>query len=165
MTSDFVMKILKDCRNGRAADIKGLKSEYLKYGEVVADCVADLANRIFDSCDIPDLFRHGLITPIHKGQDKPLNLQFFYRRITISSSLGQIIDKLHLELSKDDILPQQNPLQRSFTSKTSPPNGSLLFAGPICESLDLKSPLKEIFIDATQAFDRVWHDSMLVKIV
>ena len=137
----------------------------------MADCIADLASRIFDICDIPDLFRHVLITPIHKGQDKPLNLPNSYRRIrissnfgqiieklhlelriTISSNLGQIIEKLHSELSKDDVLPQQNPLQRGLTSKTSPSNGSLLFTEAICESPDLKSPLKAIFIDSTQAF-------------
>ena len=67
-------------------------------------------------------------------------------------------------MSKDDILPRQNPLQRGFTSKTSPSNGSLLLTEAISESIDMKHRLNAIFVDATQAFDRVWHDSMLVKL-
>ena len=92
--------------------------------------------------------------------DKPNS----YRRITVASNLGRIVEKVHLELSKDDILPSQNPLQRGFTSKTSPSNGSLLLTEAIGESLDRKQELNVIFVDATQAFDRVWHDSMLVKL-
>ena len=87
-----------------------------------------------------------------------------YRRITVASNLGRVVEKIHLELPKDDILPSQNPLQRGFTSKTSPSNGSLLLTEAISESLDMKHRLNAIFVDATQAFDRVWHDSMLVKL-
>ena len=71
---------------------------------------------------------------------------------------------LILELSKDDILPRQNSLQRGLTSKTSPSNGSLFLTEAISESIDMKQRLRAIFVDATQAFDRVWHGPMLVKL-
>ena len=61
-------------------------------------------------CDIPDLFRHGLIAA-DKGQGNPLNLPNSYRRITVYSNLGQIIETLHLQLTKYNILSQQNPMQ------------------------------------------------------
>ena len=92
--------------------------------------------------------------------DKPNS----YRRITVASNLGRVVEKVHLELSKDDILPRQNPLQRGFSSKTSPSNGSLLLTGAFSESLDKKQNLNAMFVDATQAFDKVWHDSVLVKL-
>ena len=81
-----------------------------------------------NSCEIPNLFKHGLITPIYKGQDKPIEMPNSYRRITVASNLGQVIEKVHfnLEISEDEILPHQNPLQRGFTSGISPSNGSLL---------------------------------------
>ena len=52
-------------------------------------------------------------------------------------------------------LLSQNPLQRGFTNKTSPSNGSLLLTEAIGESLDRKQELNVIFVDATQAFERV----------
>ena len=69
-----------------------------------------------------------------------------------------------MQLYLDDILPSQNPIQRGFTSRTSPSNGSLLLTEAIGESLDKKQELNVFFVDATQAFDRVWHDSVLVKL-
>ena len=50
------------------------------------------------------LLKHDLITPVHKGHDKPMDKPNSYRRITVASNLGRIVEKVHLELSKDDIL-------------------------------------------------------------
>ena len=137
----------------------------LKFGgNALLEHVTKLTKRNINSCEIPNLFKHGLITPVHKGHDKPMDKPNSYRRITEASNLGRIVEKVHLELSKGDILPSQNPLQRGFTSRTSPLNGSLVLTEAIGESLDRKQELNVIFVDATQAFDRVWHDSMLVKL-
>ena len=108
-----------------------------------------LQNWPVDTCEIPTLFKHGLITPVHKGNDKPLDKPNSYRRITVASNLGRVIEKLHLELSKDDILHRQNPLQCGLTSKTSPSNGSLLLTEAISESIDTKQSLNALFVDAT----------------
>ncbi|MEW8546489.1 MAG: reverse transcriptase domain-containing protein, partial [Candidatus Thiodiazotropha sp.] len=50
------------------------------------------------------------------------------------------------------------------TKDTSPTCGSLLLTEAIAESVDLGKPLYTAFIDASKAFDVVWHDSMLVKL-
>ena len=162
---DLVRTVLKQSKCGKAADIRGLQTEHIKFGgDALIEHVTKLTSRIINTCEIPNLFKHGLITPVYKGNDKPLDKPNSYRRITVASNLGRVIEKVHLELSKDDILPRQNPLQRGFTSKTSPSNGSLLLTEAISESIDKKQNLNAIFVDATQAFDKVWHDSMLVKL-
>ena len=58
----------------------------------------------------------------------------------------------------------QNKLQRGFTKDTSPTRGSLLLTETIAESIDIGKSLYTAFIDASKAFDIVWHDSMLVKL-
>ena len=58
----------------------------------------------------------------------------------------------------------QNKLQRGFTKDTSPTCGSLLLTEAIAESIEIGKPLYTAFIDASKAFDVVWHDSMLVKL-
>ena len=121
---ELVHKIISGFRNGKAADIKEL-SEHLKYGgEAVINYASVLAERILNTCEIPNLFKHRLITPIYKSHDKPVEMPNSYRRITVAINLGQIIENIHLELSKDEFLPHQYPLQRGFTSGMSPSNGS-----------------------------------------
>ena len=161
----MVRTVIKQSKCGKAADIRGLQTEHIKFGgDALMEHVTKLTSRIINTCEIPNLFKHGLITPVYKGNDKPLDKPNSYRRITVASNLGRVVEKVHLELSKDDILPSQNPLQRGFTSKTSPSNGSMVLTEAISESLDKKQNLNAIFVDATQAFDKVWHDSMLVKL-
>ena len=58
----------------------------------------------------------------------------------------------------------QSKLQRGFTKDTSSTCGSLLLTEAIAESVDNGKPLYTAFIDASKAFDVVWHDSMLVKL-
>ena len=58
----------------------------------------------------------------------------------------------------------QNRLQRGFTKDTSPACGSLLLTEAIAESIYGGKPLYTAFIDASKAFDVVWHESMLVKL-
>ena len=165
VSGDIGRTVIKQSKSGKAADIRGLQTEHLKFGgDALMEYVTKLTSRILNTCEIPNLFKHGLITPAHKGNDKPLDTPNSYRRITVASNLGRVVEKIHLELSKDDILPRQNPLHRGFTSKTLPSNGSLLLTEAISESIDMKHRLNAIFVDATQAFDRVWHDSMLVKL-
>ena len=75
---------------------------------------------------------------MNKDSDTPLDKPVLYRRITIASNLGRIVEKKHLELSKEDILPRQYPLQRGFTRKTSSSNGSLLLTEATSESIYMK---------------------------
>ena len=58
----------------------------------------------------------------------------------------------------------QNSLQRGFTKGTSPLYTALLLTEAIAESKDLKQPLFSAFLDASKAFDVVWHNSMLRKL-
>ena len=56
-------------------------------------------------------------------------------------------------------------LLNSFTSRTSPSVaiGSMLTKA-IRESKDIKQSLNVLFADATQAFDRSWHDSIILNV-
>ena len=94
---DLVRSVIKHSKSSKAADIRGLQTEHLKFGgEVLIDFVTKLASRIINTCEIPTLFKHGLITPVHKGNDKPLDKPNYYRRITVASNLGRVMEKLHL---------------------------------------------------------------------
>ena len=56
-------------------------------------------------------------------------------------------------------------LLNSFTSRTSPSVAiGKMLTETIRESKDIKQSLIVLFADATQAFDRSWHDSMLLNV-
>ena len=59
---------------------------------------------------------------------------------------------------------QQSRLQRGFTKNVPPTNAGLIFTEMIAEAEDEKYPLYAVFIDASKAFDVVWHASLLRRL-
>ncbi|MEW8546332.1 MAG: reverse transcriptase family protein [Candidatus Thiodiazotropha sp.] len=160
-----VTKAIQMMKNNKAADMSGLTAEHIKYGgDVLAGCLTSLVNKILRTGKIPEIFKQGVITPVYKKQGKPVNDPNSYRRITITSIVGKLVEKIHLDSVTDLLSTVQNKLQRGFTKDTSPAFGSLLLTEVIAESADIGRPLFTTFIDANKAFDVVWHDSMLVKL-
>ncbi|VDI67737.1 Hypothetical predicted protein [Mytilus galloprovincialis] len=100
-----------------------------------------------------DLLKRGIATPENKRKGKPLDDPNSYRKITVTSILNKILEKLYLEKKDETFKNAQSPLQRGFTK------GIL-----IAEAQDLHRPLYVAFLDAQKAFDLVWHSSLLRKL-
>ena len=165
VSREQVIKTIKSMKNNKAADMSGLTAEHIKFGgDVLVDCLTSVVNDILKSGKIPDVFKQGVITPVYKKQGKPANDPNSYRRITITSIVGKLVEKIHLDSVTEMLSKVQSKLQRGFTKDTSPSFGSLILTEAIAESIDNGKPLFTTFIDATKAFDVVWHDSMLVKL-
>ena len=143
-------------KNNKAADKEGLTAENFKYGgDSILETVTDTVNGIMNSGKIPNVFKERLITPVYKKQET--SDPNSYRRITITSILRKLVEKVHLNLVQNILDVAQDQLQRGLTKDTSPTCGSLLLTEAIAESIDIGKPLCTAFIV-------VWHDSMLVKL-
>ena len=165
ISTNDVQKVINSMKNSKAADKEGLTAEHFKYGgDSLVQTVTNVVEDIMNGNEIPKIFKEGLITPIYKKQGKPTYDPNSYRRITITSILGKITEKVHLNLVNNMLDEAQSKLQRGFTKDTSSTCGSLLLTEAIAESVDNGKPLYTAFIDASKAFDVVWHDSMLVKL-
>ncbi|CAG2213888.1 unnamed protein product [Mytilus edulis] len=150
---------------GKAADCANLTSEHLKNGgQIVISAVTKLINMIFDVCSIPDLLKLGIATPVYKRKGKPLDDPNSYRKITVTSILNKILEKLYLEKKDETLKNAQSPLQRGFTKGISGLNAALILNELIAEAQDLHRPLYVAFLDAQKAFDLVWHSSLLRKL-
>ena len=155
VSHEQIIKTIKTIKNNKAADMSGLTAEHLKYGcDVLADCLTSVVNDILRSGNIPEIFKQGVITPVYKKQGKPVNDPNSYRRITISSVTGKLVEKVHLDSVTDMLSTVQSKYQRGFTTGTSPSFGSLLTEA-IAESVDIGKPLYTTFIGANKAFDVV----------
>lgn len=82
----------------------------------------------------------------------------------MSSVIGKLFEKVILPKISPLLKESQNPLQRGFSKDVAPTNASLLLTEAIAESLDNNESLYAAFIDASKAFDVVWHESMLRKL-
>jgi hypothetical protein len=74
---------------------------------------------IFEICKLPDIFRLGVVTPCYERKGKPISDPNSYRKITVTSALGRVTEKLHLKHSSHPLDIAQNPLQKGFTRGTS----------------------------------------------
>ena len=106
-------------------------------GDVLANCLNSVVNDILSSGKIPDVFKQGGITPVYKKPGKPINDPNFYRRITITSIVGKLVEKVHLDTVTEMLSKVQNKLHRGFTKDTSPSFGSLTQTDAIAEPIDV----------------------------
>ena len=93
----------------------------------------------------------GIITPgfKKKGSSKsPDN----YRRITVTSLIGKVLEMAMVTPVKLIIGPKLNKLQRGFCDNASAANTGFILSECIAESSDQKKPMYITFLDASKAF-------------
>ena len=156
ISRETVSGIIKTLKNNKAYDGTGISAEHLKYGgRSVSFFIDKVLNRGFRYGKVPEMFKMGYITPINKKQGKPLYDPNSYRKITITSLIGKVLEKYLLDTAFAELEALQNPLQKGFTKGTSATVAALLFTESIAEANDTNTPLYTACIDATKAFDVV----------
>lgn len=162
VTETQVKNAISSLKNKKASDSTGLMSEHLKYcGNKMLTEITKLLNLIFNTCVTPDLLRIGIVSPVYKKKGKPLSDPNSYRKITVTSIIGKLAEKLHLNCTEDRVISTQNALQRGFTSGVSQTKAALIVTEIRAEAIDTDQPIYFGFLDAQKAFDNVWHSSML----
>jgi hypothetical protein len=69
-------------------------------------------NLIFQNAAIPSTLKSGIGCPIFKNGGKLKEDPNSYRRITVTSAIGKILEKLHLSRNQSSIRHQQSYLQK-----------------------------------------------------
>ena len=164
-TESEVKEMLLTLKNGKAADSTGITSEHLKNGgDVIVTVLTKLINNLCKNTSIPDMFKLGLVTPVHKRKGTPLQDPNSYRKITVTNVTSKLFEKLHLKKCEEILTNNQSQLQRGFTKGVSPTNAALIITEIMSESKENKQDIYLAFLDAQKAFDRVWHSSLLRRI-
>lgn len=123
-----------------------------------------ILNSILRLQAIPDEWKRAKIIMIHKT-GKPINEIKSYRPISLLPICNKIFEKLFLRRIKR-VLPQHYlpDHQFGFREKHSPVDQVHRVTNIISSALESKSFCAAAFLDVSQAFDRVWHDGLLVKL-
>ena len=79
-------------------------------------------------------------------------------------SVLYVLEKLIVEPLKATLKPQISKLHRGFCERSSSANTGFLLTEAIAEAKDQNIPLYGAFLDASKAFDVVWHAGMLAKL-
>ena len=164
VTERQVRKHISNLKTKKAADIYGVTGEHLKYAaEEINLIMKSITNKTLFTQKLPHGFKVGKVVPVHKKGKSPLDPNN-YRRITVSSILGKVIEKELAARLKPILKPQHSKLQFGFTERCSPSNCSLLLTEAMAEAKDNGKELFIILMDAKKAFDVVWQESTLVQL-
>jgi hypothetical protein len=166
ITAADVDNAIVKMKNNKAGDERGVTSEHLKFAgprSSLAEVIAKVLNSIVKRKRNPDLFSSGIVHPVPK-KGKDIKHPDSYRRITVTVLMGKIMERITLTTQKAILSQKQNPLQRGFTERASSANAVYILTEATMEAKDNKTPLYVTLLDASKAFDVVWHSSMLVKL-
>ena len=117
------------------------------------------------SGNIPDKMKQGEIITLHKGGRKSKGDPNNYRAITLSSSILKVYEMILLHRCKDKIVKTLSKLQGGFQDQLGCVMTSFTLRECLHHSRELSSGVYLCFLDARQAFDRVWHDGLFYKLL
>ena len=156
-----IAKIVASLKNNKAPDIFGISAEHLKLAshKLIA-ILTTLTNKIFKVGILPECFKLGCIAPVGKKK-KSDRCPDNYRRITITSLVGKVIEMKMIAHTRPPLGEHQSHLQFGFTQKSSPIYAALAITEAMAEAADDKEELSITFLDTSKAFDVVDHKGML----
>ena len=164
-TSELIAKCIMELKIGKAAVMFGITSEHLKHaGPAVAKLIAEIIQNIVNDCVLPPCLKTGVFTSVCKNKNSPQSPDN-NRRITITSLIGKILEKLFVMPTKKILEARLNKLQRGFCNHSSSINTAFLLSESIAEEArDNKEILYTALLDASKAFDIVCHPGMLFSL-
>jgi len=109
---------------------------------------------------VPDTYKLGSICPVLK-KGKPSKQPGSYRRITISSIIGKIVEVYAIEVARDSLNNAQSRFQYGFTKHISPIYAAVLLTEIAGQAKDNGEDLVMLFMDTSKAFDVVDHKCLL----
>lgn len=160
-----IKQIIKNLRNKKAPGedrIQGIVVKKLPNN--VLDCLVDIINSCIHHDYYPDAWKNALVIPIHKPGKKP-ELAASYRPISLLPLFGKLYEKILLTRLHNEgtILCQQE--QFGFRKGHSSCHQLARVIQDVSRQYTRKIPTIMVFLDIEKAFDRVWHDGLVHKLL
>jgi len=148
-------------QNNKASDSAVISAEHLKYADpIISHLISTIANKILESGSVPECLKNGIITPILK-KNKPAKKPDSYRRITVTSIVGKVIEKEILAQTKKTGTSHKSSLQYGFTEGVPPLTAAMVLTEAVQHAHNHQCDVMVIFRDASKAFDVVCHPGLL----
>jgi len=124
--------------------------------------LSHIFNAIFRLSYFPNTWKYSVVILIPKP-NKPPQDPASYRPISLLPTFSKIVEKILLKrlIHIKNIIPHT---QFGFRSKHSTLHQLHRTVDIISSSLEKKQFCTAVFLDISQAFDRVWHDGLMYKL-
>ena len=87
-----IQKAISKLNSGKSADEFGIQAEHLKSaGCHVLPLLVTLFNDIVSNGEVPESFKSGILTPVHKKDKDPTSVDN-YRGITVTAIIGKVFE-------------------------------------------------------------------------
>ena len=107
----------------------------------------------------------GTIITVYKGGKKDKRNPNSYRAITLSSCILKLFEKVLLRRLENNTSLTPHRLQGGFRKGLGCLMSSLSLQECISYANENRSKLYACFLDSRQAFDRVWHQGLVYKLM
>ena len=167
ISSEEILKCIKDMSNGKAAGIDGVVVEMLKSSNhIVVPFLKHLYNTVLSSGNFPKQWCQAVLVPIHKKGNKsdPNN----YRGIALISVLGKIFAKIvnNRLVEWAETCGAQKEEQAGFRKGYSTTDNIFTLQALIQKYCSRKGGrLYTIFVDFSKAFDTIPHSLMFYQLM
>jgi exonuclease III len=167
-TENEVNKAIKHLKNGKASGIDSIKAEMLKSGSAhMLKVITKLFNIIFTSSCFPEAWRESCITGIHKKGDSHVAAN--YRGIAVGSTVCKVFcnvlqNRLVSYIDRKQVI-SSNQIGYRKKCRTS---DHILVLKTIIDKYILKEGRQYLyvcFVDLKSAFDTIWRDAMIYKLL
>ncbi|GBN27536.1 putative RNA-directed DNA polymerase from transposon BS [Araneus ventricosus] len=119
-----------------------------------------------ENCYFPQCWKTAVVVPIPKP-DQDLNLLQNYRPISLLSSLSKVYESVLLKrlnqfLDNNNIIISE---QFGFRKNLSTSHQLLRVTELIFDGFAKSETTGALFLDVAKAFDKIWHDGLLAKLI
>ena len=165
LTPSEVETFLKSLPIGKAAGPDGINNRILrKLAVELSVPFCSLFNQSLRTGNFPACWKVSHICPIHKSGDRsvPSNYRPVSLLCTPEKSFERAVFKhFYNHLHNNNILTS---LQSGFIPGDSTVNQLTYLYNTFCQALDSGKEVRVVFCDVSKAFDRVWHEGLLLKL-
>ena len=164
---DEIISLIRNLNPNKATGSDGISGQmlFLCDNSVVLPLQIIFQN-ILVSSTYPDMWKLANVTPIFKKGDKQLIKN--YRPISLLPICGKMFEKiifnnLYSNLNANNLITKN---QSGFRPGDSTTNQLLYLVDEIHKAFEDRKSLevRAVFLDISKAFDKVWHDGLILKL-
>jgi hypothetical protein len=165
VTEDDVLDTIKQLDISKANGPDNVSNRMIRdTGPAIAKPLAKLFNKSLELGKFPTCWKEANVSPVHKKSHRQTKTN--YRPISLLSNLGKLFERivfkvLYAYCKMHGLLTWRNSGYKPFDSTV---NQLINIVHIIYEALDKGQDVCFISLDASSAFDRVWHEGLIFKL-
>ena len=165
VSDNEVFKILKSLNVAKANGPDNISNKLLREtATAIASPLASIFNKSLSSGQFPDEWKRANVVPVFKKENRQIIKN--YRPISLLPCVSKVLERLVFNqllayCQEHNLLTWRNA---GFKPQDSTVNQLVLITHKILEALDQGKDICMVFLDISKAFDRVYHEGLLVKL-